>query len=527
MPACLVTGGCDDSGARIQIRTIRSDDGLRVVPQQYAGPEIAIDIAAHRLALGGKTAVNHDRPARRKQGCEIRGLCVTILHMHRPLSLHILPLVLLLAGCNAPPVSPSLASVPFVPDGGSIAVRCGTLIDGLADDDAKNRLVIIRDGRFKRIDSGDARPPADLPYLDLGEYTCLPGLINTHVHLADVPERASDYPVYYRLTDADNTRTTTENAEVTLLTGFTTVRNVGDYFPQFVYDVRDRISAGNALGPRIQAAGPYLTIPGGGGDMVLPGYDESEIPAALRTGVASTPEEFEDAARRAVANGADFLKVMASGAVFSFGIEPGSPEMHQDDIEAVVKVAREHGLQVTAHVHSAQSGKDAVLAGVDSLEHASLLDDEAIALVAEHNVTLSMDVYNGTYTENVGREQGYPESMMQRNFDTTEAQRIVFEKAYALGIPITYGTDGAVLPHSMGGWQFGIMVERGMKPMDAIKSATTLAADHMGMPEVGAVEVGRLGDLIAVRGNPLEDQEVMKDVTVVIKGGLAFKLPSE
>ena len=219
---------------------------------------------------------------------------------------------------------------------------------------------------------------------------------------------------------------------------------------------------------------------------------------------------------------------MASGAVFSFGIEPGSPEMHQDDIEAVVKVAREHGLQVTAHVHSAQSGKDAVLAGVDSLEHASLLDDEAIALVAEHNVTLSMDVYNGTYTENVGREQGYPEIVMQRNFDTTEAQRIVFEKAYALGIPITYGTDGAVLPHRMGGWQFGIMVERSMTPMDAMRSAMSVAASHMGWEdEVGAVKPGLFGDLIAVRGNPLEDQEVMKDVSVVIKGGLAFKLPTE
>jgi len=446
--------------------------------------------------------------------------------MHRLRFLFCLPFVLV-ACDGSPPTSPTLASVPFVPDSGSVAVRCGTLIDGLADGAARNRLVIIRDGRFERIDSAESRPPADLPYLDLGEYTCLPGLINTHVHLADVPERAFDYSIYYRLTDAENTRTTTENAEITLLTGFTTVRNVGDYYPQFVYDIRDQIRAGEALGSRIRTAGPYLTIPGGGGDMVIPGYDESEIPAALRTGVASTPEEFEHAARRAVANGADFLKVMASGAVFSFGTEPGSPEMHQDDIEAVVKVAREHGLKVTAHVHSAQSGKDAVLAGADSLEHASLLDDEAIALVAEHNVALSMDVYNGTYTENVGREHGYPESMMQRNFDTTEAQRIVFEKAYALGIPITYGTDGAVLPHHMGGWQFGIMVERGMTPMDAIKSATTVAADHMGMPEVGAVEAGRLGDLIAVRGDPLEDQEVMKDVAVVIKGGLAFKLPSE
>jgi imidazolonepropionase-like amidohydrolase len=446
--------------------------------------------------------------------------------MHRLTFLFCLPLVLL-ACDSAPPPSPQVAKLPFDPDSGNIAIRCGTLIDGLADDDAQDRLVIIRDGRFERIDSERRWLDRDLPFLDLGGFTCLPGLINTHVHLADVPERASDYPVYYRLTDADNTRTTTENAETTLLTGFTTVRNVGDYFPEFVYDIRDSIRAGDALGPRIQAAGPYLTIPGGGGDLVLPGYDESEIPVALRTGVASTPEEFEDAARRAIANGADFLKVMASGAVFSFGTEPGLPEMHQDDIEAVVKVAREHGLRVTAHVHSAQSGKDAVLAGVDSLEHASLLDDEAIALVAEHGVTLSMDVYNGTYTENVGREQGYPESIMQRNFDTTEAQRIVFEKAYALGIPITYGTDGAILPHHMGGWQFGIMAERGMAPMDTIRSATTVAADHMGMPDVGAIEAGRLGDLIAVRGNPLEDQEVMKDVAVVIKGGLVFKLPSE
>ncbi len=198
--------------------------------------------------------------------------------------------------------------------------------------------------------------------------------------------------------------------------------------------------------------------------------------------------------------------------------------MSQEDIAAVVEVAREHGLKVSAHVHSAQSGKDAVLAGVDSLEHASLLDDEAIALVAERGITLSMDVYNGTYTENVGRDQGYPEHIMQRNFDTTEAQRIVFEKAYALGIPITYGTDAAVLPHDMGGWQFGIMVERGMDPMDAMRSAMSVAAAHMGWENrVGAIRPGLFGDLIAVRGNPLEDQEVMKDVRVVIKGGLLFK----
>jgi imidazolonepropionase-like amidohydrolase len=442
--------------------------------------------------------------------------------------LRYLPLLILLAACESPAPPPTLVQAPHAPDSGSIAIRCGTLIDGLADTARSDQLVVIRDGRFDSIVAGDASAPAGLPFLDLTDFTCLPGLINTHVHLADIPDHAADYSIYYRLTDAENKRTTTENAKMTLLTGFTTVRNVGDYFPEFVYDIRDQIRTGESPGPRIQTAGPYLTIPGGGGDMVLPGHDESEIPAALRTGVASTPEEFAAAARRAVANGADFLKVIASGAVFSYGTEPGAPEMTQEDIAAVVGVAREHGLQVTAHVHSAQSGKDAVLAGVDSLEHASLLDDEAIALVAENDVVLSMDVYNGTYTENVGRQQNYPEHMMQRNFDTTEAQRVVFEKAYALGIRITYGTDGAVLPHNMGGWQFGIMVERGMAPMDAIKSATSLAAEHMDMSDdVGAVEAGRFGDLVAVRSNPLDDMGVMKDVSVVIKGGLVFKLPTK
>ncbi len=438
----------------------------------------------------------------------------------------LLPVLLLLAACDSPPPAPSLTEGPYRPDVGNVAIRCGTLIDGVSNEPFADRLVIIRDGRFERVIEY-SRPPDDIVFLDLGGYTCLPGLINTHVHLNDVPERAADYTVYYRLTDDDHVRTTTANAKVTLLTGFTTVRNVGDYFPQPVYDLRDKIRSGQAIGPRIQSAGPYLTIPGGGGDLVLPGHDENEIPLAARQGVASTPAEFAAAAQRAIYNGADFLKVIASGAVFSFGTEPGAPEMSQEDIEAVVRVAREHDVRVTAHVHSAQSGKDAVLAGVDTLEHASLLDDEAIALVAEHGVSLSMDVYNGTYTENVGRDQGYPENIMQRNFDTTEAQRVVFEKAYELGIPIAYGTDAAVLPHDMGGWQFGIMVERGMTPMDAMRSAMSVAAELMGWEDrVGAIRPGLYGDLIAVRGDPLEDQEVMRDVRVVIKGGLAFKLPN-
>ena len=212
--------------------------------------------------------------------------------------------------------------------------------------------------------------------------------------------------------------------------------------------------------------------------------------------------------------------------MFSTGTEPGAPEMHQDDIEAVVAVAKERGVKVTAHVHSDQSGRDAILAGVNSLEHASLLSDETIALAVENDVALSMDVYNGTYTDTVGREQGYPEVFIQRNLETTEAQRRVFGKAVAAGATLLYGTDGGVLPHDMGGWQFGIMVERGMTPMQAIKSATSVAAHHMELDDkVGALREGLRADLLAVRGDPLGDVKRLREVSIVIKDGVVVKAP--
>ena len=416
----------------------------------------------------------------------------------------------------------AIVKPPYVADSGSIAVRCGSVIDGLADSASTDRIIVIRDGRFDRIESSEFTPTG-MPFLDLSDHTCLPGLINTHVHLLERPEDSLDYGYYYRNTDEQFNQRVLEAAEDTLLSGFTTVRNVGDFIPTAIVHGRNKIRAGRAVGPRIRTAGPFLTIPGGGGDMVVPEYDPADIPAAAQTGVARGPDEFRQKAQIAVDEGADFLKVIASGTVFSYGPEPGASEMTYEEIVAVVEVAHTAGIKVTAHVHSAQSGRDAVRAGVDSFEHASLLDDEVLALVKEHGIALSMDVYNGTYTDTIGRAQGWPENYLRRNYDTTEAQRIVFEKAYKLGIPIMYGTDACIHPHDMGAWQFKIMVERGMTPMDAIKSATSLPADHMGIQDdIGAIEAGRYGDLIAVRGNPLEDMTILRDVKVVIKGGLVF-----
>ena len=208
------------------------------------------------------------------------------------------------------------------------------------------------------------------------------------------------------------------------------------------------------------------------------------------------------------------------------GTAPGAPEMHQDDIAAVVAVAKKNGVKVTAHVHSDQSGRDAILAGVDSLEHASLLSDKTIRLAVERGVALSMDVYNGTYTDTTGRELGYPEVFIERNLATTEAQRSVFRKAVKAGVTLLYGTDAGVLPHDMGGWQFEIMVEHGMAPMQAIQSATRVAADHMGMSqEVGAISPGLQADIIAVRGNPLEDVSLLREISFVLKEGEIVKAP--
>ena len=409
-----------------------------------------------------------------------------------------------------------------------IVVHCGRLIDGLSDKPRLNQSIHIRGERIVRIEAQSAAPALTNHTVihDLTEFTCLPGLINTHVHFDGNPEDSVDYSVYARRTPDETLQLILDNAKTTLLTGFTTVRHVGAWFPDTVYRARELIEKGQAPGPRIQTAGPYLTIPGGGGDLTFPEIPPEDIPAESQQGIASTPEEFAARAEAAIAAGADFLKIIASGAVFSVGTAPGAPEMTRADIEAVVAVAKRHGKKVTAHVHSDQSGQDAIRAGVDSLEHASLLRESTIDLAAARGVAFSMDVYNGTYTDTIGREQGYPDVFLQRNTDTTEAQRLVFERAYEKGVTLLYGTDAAVLPHDMGGWQFATMVERGMRPMDAIRSATSVAAEHMGLSaDVGAVAPGRVADLVAVRGNPLEDAGVLRDVVMVMQAGVMIKAP--
>jgi imidazolonepropionase-like amidohydrolase len=245
-------------------------------------------------------------------------------------------------------------------------------------------------------------------------------------------------------------------------------------------------------------------------------------------GVARGPEQFRQKAEQAVAGGADLLKIIASGAVLAFGGVPGEREMTPEEIKAVVEVAHAHGLKVAAHAHGAQSIKDAILAGADTIEHASLIDDEGIELARQHGVALSMDVYNGDYIDTVGRQEQWPAEFLRKNVETTEAQRQAFIRAHRAGVDIVFGTDAAVYPHGLNARQFPIMVQRGMSSMEAIQAATSLAARYMGWEiKIGSLQPGLLGDLIAVKGDPLADVTRLQEVAVVIKGGLAFKLPAE
>jgi imidazolonepropionase-like amidohydrolase len=420
--------------------------------------------------------------------------------------------------------------VPFTPDSGTIAVRCGQLIDGVSNVPHGESLVLIRDGRIKSVQPGSGRGSAAatmVPVLDLGEYTCLPGLIDMHTHLTDRPEDTADLSVYFSR-DADETlKQGTENAQATLLAGFTSVRNVGTYVLGADTDLRDYINRGSAAGPRMLVSGPYLTIPHGGGDLYIPGFKEPEDNARFHAGVARGPQEFRDRAEMLLASGADLLKVIASGAVLAYGGVPGAPEMTRDEIAAVVQLAHAEGKKVAAHAHGAESIRNAIDAGVDTIEHASYLDDAGIQAALERgNVALAMDVYNGDYIDTEGRKQHWPEEFLRKNTETTEIQRQAFTKAVKAGVPIVFATDSGVYPHGLNARQFKIMVKRGMTPMQAIQSATSVAAHYLGRDtEVGELAAGKLGDLIAVRGDPLIEISVLENVDVVLKGGLIFKLP--
>lgn len=396
-------------------------------------------------------------------------------------------------------------------------VHAGRLLDPETGRVLSDQLIRIEGARVVAVGPWTG-PPTDGPVTDWSRYEVLPGLIDMHVHLADT-EQNNNFAEPLLHSQADIAYIGARHARETLRAGFTSVHDVGCFRAFADVDLRDAINRGDVEGPRMSAVGAYVTIPGGGGEVT--GFaPDVKIPDDMRVGVVTDPNDVRLKVNFLFQHGADSIKLIATGAVLAEGTEVGQQELTEEEMRAAVQAAAAHGGWVTAHAHGTEGIKSAMRAGVKAIEHASLIDDEGIALAKAKGVYLDMDIYNGDYINEIGTRDGWPAGYLRKNIETTDAQREGFRKAVKAGVKMTFGTDAGVYPHGLNARQFKYMVRYGMTPMQAIQAATTNAAALLGWSkDVGALSPGHFADMVAVEGDPLKDITVLEHVSAVMKGG--------
>jgi imidazolonepropionase-like amidohydrolase len=401
------------------------------------------------------------------------------------------------------------------------AIRAGKLIDPDSGSALTNQIIIIRDGKIEAV-GRNVTIPTDAGIIDLTKMTVLPGLIDCHTHLAD-GARDSEPLNQFKKTGAQIALESVPNARAMLESGFTTVRDVGAYRALGDVALRDAIQRGDIIGPRMFVAGAYVTISGGAGAATGLAPDIT-LPWGLHYGEANGPWEVRRVIRQLAHDGVDHIKILSSGAVLAHGSNPHSQEYTLEELNAAVDEASRFGLRVEAHAHSPEGIKNAIRAGVASVEHASMIDDEGIALAKQHGTYLDMDIYDEECIQESGKNGSMPKDFLEHDAQLGRIQRENFRKAVAAGVKMSFGTDAGVCAYGTSGKQFAFMVKYGMTPMQAIQSATSAAADLLGHSnEIGSVKPGKYADIIAVTGDPVADIRLLESVQFVMKEGKIYK----
>ncbi len=407
---------------------------------------------------------------------------------------------------------------------GAILIHCGGLLDSEKTRMLERQTIVVEGERIESVDAGFTAPGSDDTVVDLKESTCLPGLMDMHVHLSS-EFSATAYAERFTLGGPDYAVRATENARKTLHAGFTLVRDLGDKTYGETIALRNAINAGIVPGPRIYSVGKSIATTGGHADPTVGRKTDLMFDVGPRGGVINGPIEAREAVRFRYKQGANAIKITATGGVLSVASSGDNAQFQMDELEAIVATARDYGMTVAAHAHGAEGMYRAVLAGVDSIEHGTFMDERTMKLMKSQGTWLVPTLLAGKWVAEKSEIEGFfPEVVRKKAAATGPKMQASFNRAYKAGVPIAFGTDTGVSAHGDNAREFALMVEAGMPPLETIRAATVNSAKLLGLDsELGQIKPGFLADIVAVPGDPGADISLMNQVNFVMKGGEIYR----